>query len=132
MLVIQQNWGKGYEYTISALEAGLGLDAAVVCIQKPFLGIWSISHSGFNLYWPSGMDKRRDIQVLTTVQKDIVNQITIENRSDLASHPYCLILDLKEPYLKSSKKLPRRTRIVNFYDNKLGEGYLWQGSTTRI
>ncbi len=29
MLVIQQNCGKGYECTISALEAGLGLDAAV-------------------------------------------------------------------------------------------------------
>lgn len=38
MLVIQQNCGKGYECTISALEAGLGLKAAVVCIQEPFLG----------------------------------------------------------------------------------------------
>ena len=72
------------------------------------------------------------MRVLTAVQKNIVNQVTIENQSDLASHPYCLILDLKEPYPESSKKLPRRTRIVNVYDNKLGEGYPWQRLTTRV
>ena len=37
MLVIYKNCGKKYECSISTLEAGLGLDAAVVCIQKPFL-----------------------------------------------------------------------------------------------
>ncbi len=52
MLVVQQNCGKGYECTISALEAALGLNAAVVCIQEPFLGNRNISHSGFNFYWP--------------------------------------------------------------------------------
>lgn len=56
MFVVQQNCGKGYECTISALEAGLGLDAAVVCIQDPFFGSRSISHPGSNLYWPSGTD----------------------------------------------------------------------------
>ena len=44
MLVIQQNCGKGYECTISALEARLGLDVVVVCIQKLFLGNQNISH----------------------------------------------------------------------------------------
>ncbi len=44
MLVIQQNCGKEYEGTISALEAGLGLDAAIVCIQEPFLGNQDIIH----------------------------------------------------------------------------------------
>ena len=38
MLVIQQNCGKEYEYTVSALEASIGLDARIVCIQEPFLG----------------------------------------------------------------------------------------------
>ena len=114
MLFIQQNCGKGYECTIFALEAGLGLDITVVCIQEPFLGSWSISHSGFKLYWPSGTDKRRDMRVLTAVRKNIVNQVTIENRSDLASHPYCLILDLKEPYQESSKNCQERRELLMF------------------
>lgn len=79
MLVIQQNCGKGYECTISALEAGLGLKAAVVCIQEPFLGNRDISHSGFNLYWPSGTDNRKDMRVLTAVKKDIISTVVIEN-----------------------------------------------------
>lgn len=32
MLVTQQNYGKEYVYTIPVLEAGLGFDAAIVCI----------------------------------------------------------------------------------------------------
>ncbi len=79
MLVIQQNCVKGYECTISALEAGLGLDAAIVCIQEPFLGNRSISHPSFNLYWPSGTDNRKDIRVLTAVRKDILYNVIIEN-----------------------------------------------------
>ena len=60
MLVIQQNCGKGYECTISALEAGLGLDAGIVCIQEPFLGRKNLAHSGFNLYWLAGTHDRKD------------------------------------------------------------------------
>ena len=30
MLVIQQNYGKGYWYTIFAIEAGLGLEASKI------------------------------------------------------------------------------------------------------
>ena len=37
ILVVQQNCRKGYECTISALEASLGLNALVVYIQEPFL-----------------------------------------------------------------------------------------------
>ncbi len=129
--MIQQNCGKGYECTISALEAGLGLGAAVVCIQEPFLGNRSISHSGFHLYWPAGTENRRDMRVLTAVRKDIVSGVIVENRTDLASHPYCMVLDFKEPYQEPGK-LPRRTRVVNLYDNKLGEGYPWQGTSTQV
>ncbi len=79
MLVIHQNCGKGYKCFISALEAGLGLEAAIVCIQKLFLGNRDISHSGFNLYWPSGTDSRKDMQVLTAVRKDIISRVIVEN-----------------------------------------------------
>ncbi len=62
-----------------AFSAGLALDVAVVCIQEPFLGNRSISHSGFNLYWPSGTDNRKDMRVLTAVRKDILNEVIIDN-----------------------------------------------------
>lgn len=54
--MIQPNCKKEYEYTISILEARLGLNAAVIYIHKPFLENRTISHSKFNLYWPSGTD----------------------------------------------------------------------------
>ena len=50
MLVIQQNCGKEYESTISVREAGLSLNAGVVCIQEPFLGKKDLLHAEFNLY----------------------------------------------------------------------------------
>lgn len=56
MSVIQQNYRKEYDYNIFALEAGLGLDAGIVCIQEPFLENQNMSHSGFNLYWSTGTD----------------------------------------------------------------------------
>ena len=132
MLIVQQNCGKGYECTISALEAGLGLNAAVVCIQEPFLGKHNISHSGFNLYWPSGTENRKDMRVLTAVRKDMLSKVVVENRTDLVSHPYCMVLDIREPHPQAGKAF-RRTRVVNLYDNKVGKGQLWEGSsaTTR-
>ena len=119
MLVIQQNCGKGYEYTVSALEAGLGLNAGVVCIQEPFLGNRDISHSGFNLYWPSGTDNRKDMRVMIAVKKNVLNKVIVENRTDLVSHPYCIVLDIRE-LNPVSEEYSRRTRVVNFYDNKIG------------
>lgn len=39
MLVLEQNYSKGYEYSIFAFEAMLNFDAKVVYIQEPFLEI---------------------------------------------------------------------------------------------
>ena len=105
MLVIYQNCSKGYECTISALEAGLSLKAVIVCIQELFLGNRNISHSGFNLYWPSGTDSRKDMRVLTAVRKDIISRVIIENQTDLISHPYCMALDIKELHPQSDERL---------------------------
>lgn len=69
MLVIQQNCGK------------------------------SILHSEFYLYWLTGTKNWKNIQVLTTEQKNIVNEVIVENQKNLTSHLYCMILDLKEPLL---------------------------------
>ena len=130
MLVIQQNCGKGYECTISTLETALSLGALMVCIQEPFIGNRTISHSGFNLYWPADGGNRKDIRVLTAVRKDIANDVILENRSDLANHPYCLIVDVKELCSRTRKPI-RRTRVVNIYDNIVGQRHTWQEHTTR-
>lgn len=60
MLVIQQNCEKGYECTISVLNAGLGLNTGIVCIQEPFLGKKNLIHAGFNLYWLVEAYDRKD------------------------------------------------------------------------
>lgn len=39
MLVLQQNYGKEYKYTIAVFEADLGLETSIVCIQELF---WEI------------------------------------------------------------------------------------------
>ena len=131
MLVIEQNYGKRYEYTVSALEASIGLDAGIVCIQEPFLGNRDISHSGFNLYWPAGTDNQKDMRVLVAVKKDILNRVIMENWTNLISHPYCQILDIRELYLQSGRYL-RKTRIVNLYDNKVRKDQPWQGPSASI
>lgn len=131
MLVVQQNCGKGYECTISALEAGLGLNASVVCIQEPFLGNRSLAHAGFNLYWPSGTADRKDMRVMIAVRKDILSRVVVENRTGLVSHPYCVVLDIRELDPQSRKCL-RRTRVVNLYDNKIGKGQPWEGSCLTV
>lgn len=63
------------------------------------------------------------MRVFMIVRKNIVSKIVIKNRTDLASHPYYIILDFKKSYSEFRKML-RRTRIINFYDNKLREEYL--------
>ena len=101
------------------LEAGLGLEASIIYIQEPFLGSWSISHFGFNLYWPSRTDNRKDMQVLTAIRKDILYKVIIDNWTDLVSYPYCSILDIKE-FHSLTRKFVIETRVINLYDNKVG------------
>lgn len=56
----------------------------------------------------------------------------MENRTDLISHPYSMVLDITEGHIHG-KGQKRKTRIVNsIYDNKLGEGQTWQGPELRI
>lgn len=42
-----------------------------------------------------------------------------------------MVLDIKELHPQSGKSL-RKTRVVNLYDNKVGRGQLWEGSTTSV
>lgn len=71
------------------------------------------------------------MQVLIAVKKDILNKIIFENFTDLVSHSYYIILDIRE--LSSvSRKYSRRTRLVSLYDNKIGNRCVWEGSSSTI
>lgn len=62
----------------------------------PFWGNRSISHSGFNLYWPSGTHGRNDNRDLIAVRKDLLDKTIVKNRTDLVSHSYGMVLDSTE------------------------------------
>jgi Endonuclease-reverse transcriptase len=125
MLVLQHNCRKAYAITIAALELGLQLGVGLVCLQEPYIdGVFS--HGGFLLYWPEG--ERRSCRVVIAVRKDLLNQLIIEARMDLANHPYILVVDIWE--LRAQEKA-RRTRIINCYDNWIGASCCWQGESTR-
>ena len=98
---------------------------------RTVLGNRSISHAAYNLYWPSGTSNRKNMWSLTAVKKDILDKVTIENRTDLVSHPYCTALDRKEIDGKPQKHI-RKTRVVNLYDNRIGKGQVWEGSSPAV
>lgn len=126
VLVIQQNCGRGYESTIAALETSLSIGAGIVCLQEPFIGSRSISHGAFNFYWPGGL--RNEVRVLTAIKKELVNKIIVDNRTDLVDHPYFLTLDIRDVDSRTNKPA-RRTRVVNAYDNRVGQGCTWEENT---
>ena len=66
-------------------------------IQLKALPYWLINKSHLREQQETGM------QLLTTEQKNIVNEVIVENQKNLTSHLYCMILDLKEPYYEPEK-----------------------------
>lgn len=71
------------------------------------------------------------MRVLVAVRKIILNKVIIENRTDLVSHPYCIVLDIKE-LNPLSRKYSERTRVINLYDKKIGNRCVWQGSSLKV
>lgn len=55
----------------------------------------------------------------------------LDNRSDLANHIYCLILDIKKLHPKTKKPI-RKTRVINIYNNYIRQEYIWQGYITIV
>jgi hypothetical protein len=119
MLVVQHNCRKAYAITIAALETSLALNAAIICLQEPYIGSKNyISHSGYVLYWPEKRELK-DKRVATAIRRDLTAKIIIEARTNLVNHPYALVLDIWDTHRKSKTKM-RRTRLVNTYDNRIG------------
>lgn len=77
------------------------------------------------------MDDQKNMQVLTTVRKDILSKIMIENQIDLIGHSYYIVFDIKEFHPQSGNSL-RETRVVNLYDNKFRKRKLWERSATQV
>src|SRR5271154_29236 len=130
MLVIQHNCRKAYAITIAALETGLKLGAAIICIQEPYIGkLYTISHPGYSLYWPEEGEKREK-RVAIAVRRELSSQLIIEARTDLLDHPYALALDIWELY-RDTRTKKRRTRLINVYDNQIGLGTCYKGESNQ-
>ena len=50
MLVVQHNYGRGYESTVMALETTLNIGTGITLLQKPFIGNRKLAHRAFNFY----------------------------------------------------------------------------------
>jgi hypothetical protein len=98
ILVIQHNCRKAYSITIAAIETGIQLNAAFICLQEPYIGINFFSHSGYDLRWPE-KGKKKEKRVLIAIKRDILNRVATEVRSDLVNHPYFLIINIWELHL---------------------------------
>ena len=59
--------------------------------------------------------ERKDAKVLTTIKRNILNRIIVDNKSDLGSHLYIIIINIKRNDL-INRELKRRTKIINIYD----------------
>lgn len=126
MLVVQHNCGQGYESTIAALERTISTEAGIVCLKETFIRNRNITHSAFNFYQPCGL--RTEARVLTAVKKELVNKIMVENRTNLVNHLYFLVLDIRDLDGKSYRPT-RRARVINIYDNRVGQGCTWERET---
>ncbi len=122
--MVQYNCGQGYENTVLAMETELSIGAGIVMIQELFIGTWEINEMAFNSYWLQA--EKKEIRVMTVVQKDFTDKIMIEHRTDLINHLYVTLLEIRKLDPRS-KKPTRKTQIINVYDNRVGRGYMWDG-----
>lgn len=67
---------------------------------------------------------------MTAVKRDLLNKIIVEHRTDLVNHPYFMLLEIRD--LDLSKQPRRKTRVLNAYDNRVGQGCTWTDHTLRV
>lgn len=126
MRVIQHNCHKSYAVCQATFQVGVEIGAELLCIQEPCLGEKGMVHPAYEIVLGNVGDRRQQ-RVAMGVKKDLGGRLIVENRSDLVNHPYIQVFDVWE--LDSSRKKKRKTRIVNVYDNWVGEGQIWRGIT---
>jgi hypothetical protein len=125
MLVIQHNCRQIYPITIAAFKTGLTLNADFICLQEPYIGVYSFSHPGYEIKWPK-KGENKEKRVLIAIRKDLLTKVITEVRLDLVNHSYVLALDIWDLHPYSQKKA-RRTRLINCYDNRIGLNTIYQG-----
>lgn len=66
------------------------------------------------------------MQVLIVIKKNILNKIIVENKTNLVSHLYYIVFDIKK-FNPIFRKNLRKTKVVNVYYNKIGNKSIYQG-----
>jgi hypothetical protein len=94
MLVVQHNCNRAYATGIAALETGLEIGAALVCLQELSIqGDWG--HPGYTIYWPE-CGNCGNHQVVVAVRRGLSHALAIDTRTDLVNHPYIMVMDVWE------------------------------------
>ena len=127
MRVVQHNCKRNYAVCQATFEVGLDIGADILCIQEPYLGGKGMLHPAYDFRF-SMCGEYRQQRVAVGVKRDLKGRLIVESRSDIVDHPYIQVLDVWE--LDSQGKKKRRTRIVNVYDNWVGEGHPWSGTSS--
>lgn len=68
----------------------------IVFIQELFLGEKTLAHARVNLYWLAGAYDHKENLALIAVRKDLLNKTIMENRMNLVSYCYCMVLNITE------------------------------------
>lgn len=121
MLVVKHNYRHEYKIIIMALETVLSIGANIVIVQKQFNDNREICHSRLNFYWP--LRERKKIQVMTVVRNNFGNRIIIDHRTNLIYYLYFMLLKIYK-LDPQSKKLRRKTQVVNIYNNQVERDYI--------
>jgi len=97
MRLLEHNCRKTYAVTIAVLEAALELGVGTACLQEPYIDM-EFRHGGYQIYWPEATSLResRDQRVAVAIQRDLVDKIIMEARTDLLDHPYFMVMDVWE------------------------------------
>ena len=114
ILIIHHTCGCGYKSRVMGLKTALNIKTEMFLLQKSFIGNCKISHSAFHFYWLQ--EKRSEIRVVTSIRKDLIDKLIMENKTDLVNHLYFILREIWE-LDQLSKKLGRKTRALNIYYN---------------
>lgn len=114
---------------VMTLKTSLNVTEGIVMILEPFIGNQEICNSGFNFYWLQ--KEKKEIRVITAIQKDFADKIIVEYITDFINHPYFMSLKICKLDAQS-KNLGRKTRVINMYHNQVGIRFTGDGCICHI
>ena len=127
--MVQHIFAQVYKSIVMTLKTSLNVTEGIVMILEPFIGNEEICHTGFNFYWLQ--KEKKEIRVITAIQKDLADKIIVEHITDLINQPY--FMSLKICKLDARSKNPgRKTQVINMYHNQVGIGFTGDGGIRHI